>query len=75
MLYPKGVTNKWLYCTTANDGVRVGTGDNKNFKIDKSYLYNIQTTGRYLGVYADKLDFRCYTSISNNISGQTLAFY
>lgn len=75
VLYPKGVTNKWLYCTTANDGVRVGTGDNKNFKIDKSYLYNIQTTGRYLGVYADKLDFRCYTSISSNISGQTLAFY
>ncbi len=75
VLYPKGVTNKWLYCTTANDGVRVGTGDNKNFKIDKSYLYNIQTTGRYLGVYADKLDFRCYASISNNISGQTLAFY
>ena len=75
MLYPNGETEKWLYCTTSNDGVRVGTGDNKNFKIDNSYLYNIQSTGRYLGVYNDKLDFRCYTSINSNITGQTLAFY
>ena len=26
IFYPAGTNDKWLYCTTSNDGVRVGTG-------------------------------------------------
>ena len=32
-------------------------------------------TNRYLGVYLDNPDWRCYTSTSTNIGGQTLCFY
>lgn len=72
-IYPNGVTNKWLYCTGANNGVRVGVNDNKTFKIKGNYLQHIYTS-RYLGVYSNQ-DWRCYTSTGTNISGQTLGFY
>ena len=67
--------DKFLYCTNSNNGVRVGTNDNKVFSIDATsgYLYN-NATSRYIGVY-NSADFRCYTSVNSNISGQTLAFY
>lgn len=63
----------YLYCTNTNNGVRVGTGAYYEFLIKDNYLYEKNTT-RYLGVY-NSADFRCYTSINTNISGQTLAFY
>ena len=74
-IYPNGSTTTWLYCTAANNGVRVGTNGNKTFTIDSStgYLKNTATS-RYLGVYNNQ-DWRCYTSTSTNIGGQTLGFY
>lgn len=62
-----------LYCTNNNNGVRVGTGANNTFKIQDNYLYN-NGQNRYLGVYNDQ-DWRSYTTINTNITGQTLAFY
>ncbi len=72
--YPNGDTDKWLYCTESNNGVRVGTNDtNQKFSINTDYLYN-EATKRYLGVYSSQ-DWRCYTSINSNIKNQTLSFY
>jgi len=62
-----------LYCTNTNNGVRVGSNENKVFAIKDNYLFN-NATSRYVGVYNSQ-DFRCYTSINSNITGQTLAFY
>ena len=64
---------KKLYCTTSNNGVRVGSGDANTFKINNNYIYNT-TQQRYLGVY-DKQDWRCYTSSGSNIANQSFAFY
>ncbi len=72
-IYPKGQTSKWLYTTNSNDGVRVGTNDNKNFTIDGNYLKNTNTS-RYVGIY-NAQEWRCYTSETTNITGQTLCFY
>lgn len=79
VFYPNGDNNKWLYCTNANNGVRVGVNDNKTFvlKTDNSnnYLGLFNTTqNRYVGVY-NKQDWRCYTSVNSNIKGQQIAFY
>jgi len=74
--YPNGSTTTWLYCTSDNNGVRVGTtnsNDYDKFKINSNYIYNIGRA-RYLGIYSSS-DWRCYTSINSNISGQTFAFY
>ena len=63
-----------LYCTTANNGVRVGTNENNIFVIDASgYLKNVATE-RYLGVY-NKADWRCYTNTTGNTAGQTFKAY
>ena len=75
-IYPNGNTSTWLYCTASNNGVRVGTNDNKLFKLhDTGYLQN-KATSRYLGIYSNS-DWRCYTTGSNhvNIGGQTFSFY
>ena len=76
-IYPKGQTDNWLYTTNNNNGVRVGTNDNKTFVVDSEsgYLKNT-ATNRYLGVY-NNADWRCYTSDpkTSNIAGQTLCFY
>lgn len=74
-IYPKGQTTTWLYTTNDNNGVRVGKNENKTFVVDSKsgYLKNT-TTSRYLGVYNNS-DWRCYTSTSTNIGGQTLCFY
>ena len=71
--YPNGSTETWLYCTNTNNGVRVGKNDNKTFVIDSNYLKH-SGTSRYVGIY-DSKDWRCYTSINANITGQTFAFY
>lgn len=73
--YPNGSTDTWLYCTNTNNGVRVGTNDNKIFTIaDNGYLYN-SGTSRYVGIY-DSSNWRCYSTINkDNIPDQTFAFY
>lgn len=73
--YVNGSTSTWLYCTSTNNGVRVGNNTNKTFTIDTSsgYLKHVGTS-RYIGIYNSQ-DWRCYTSTTTNISDQTLAFY
>lgn len=71
--YPNGSTKSWLYTTNENNGVKVGTGENKLFTIESGYLKNAATS-RYVGVY-NSADWRCYTSINNNIKNQTFSYY
>mgnify|MGYP002623139510 CR=1 FL=1 len=73
--YPNGTTEKWLYSNNTNNGVRVGSNDNKVWTIDteSGYLKH-SATERYLGIYNSQ-DWRAYTSVNNNIKNQTLAFY
>lgn len=66
-------TDNYLYCINSNNGVRVGTNSNNNFNLKDDYLYNAATK-RFLGVYNNQ-DWRCYTSINNNIKDQSFAFY
>lgn len=76
-IYPAGTTESWLYCINDNNGVRVGTGEDKTFIIDSTYgyLFN-EGQSRYIGVY-DKQDWRSYTTTpdGNNIKDQTLTFW
>lgn len=75
-IYPNETTETWLYCTNGNNGVRVGTNDVKTFVIDSSSGYLKHTgTNRYVGVFIDNPDWRCYTNTTGNTAGQTLAFY
>jgi hypothetical protein len=76
--YPNGDTEKWLYCTNSNNGLKVGTGENTTFIIKDDYLYNVGQ-GRYIGIYNSQ-DWRSYKLSNNgdfpsNIAGQTFAFY
>lgn len=74
-IYVDGTTEKWLYCTATNNGVRVGTNTAKAFTIDATTGYLKHTgTGRYLGVYNNQ-DWRCYTNTTGNTANQTLGFY
>ena len=74
-IYPNGLTDKWLYSAGKTD-VEVGNSNtNKIFTLDAETKYLKNTgTSRYLGVYNSQ-DWRCYTSTSTNIGGQTLCFY
>lgn len=79
VFYPNGDNNKWLYCTDSNNGVRVGTNDNKTFVLKtgngNNYLGLFNTTQkRYVGVYIGS-DWRCYTTVNKNIKEQQIAFY
>lgn len=73
--YPNGDSKQWLYCTNSNNGVRVGTNDNKTFEIDSEsgYMKHVATS-RYVGIYNSQ-DWRCYTSINANIRNQSFKFY
>jgi hypothetical protein len=73
VFYPNGSTTTWLYCNDKNDGVRIGTGSNKKYKIEEGYLKHI-TNSRYLGIYNSQ-DWRCYSLTSVNIGNQTIKFY
>ena len=75
VFYPYGETEKWLYCTNTNNGVRVGEGDANIFTLEATSGYLVNSgTSRYIGIY-DSKDWRCYTSINNNIKDQTFKFY
>ena len=73
-----GDNTKWLYCIADSKGIRVGTEDAKNFKIDQNYIYNVAKE-RHLGVYISGGDWRCYapsgSEVAGNISDETLGFY
>lgn len=68
-----GDDTNWLYCTDANNGLRVGTGTDKTFVLDNNYLKN-SGRSRYVGIYNNQ-DWRSYTSINNNIKDQTFALF
>lgn len=76
--YPNGVTDKWLYCTNTNNGVRVGINDDNKFEEysdgNKSWLKNIAQS-RYVGLYTTQ-DWRCYkTATTTNIANNKMAYY
>ena len=80
-IYPNGVTDKWLYTTDSNSGVRLGTNTSNGYvwSIDATsgYLKANATSSsvRYLGVYVTGPDWRAYTNTTGNTAGQTLRFY
>lgn len=75
--FPIGTTEEWLYTTNTNNGVRVGTSENNCFEEYSEGSYNgLQNTvtKRYVGVY-NKQDWRCYTSVNQNIENTSIAYY
>ena len=68
----------YLYVTADNKGVRVNTkpATGADWSITSNYLTAKDSANatRYLGVYNNQ-DWRCYTSINSNISGQALKFW
>ncbi len=73
IFYVNGSTESWLYCTNANNGVRVGNNNSNTFSIDGGYLKH-GGTSRYVGVY-NSSDWRCYTNNGGNIANQSFTFY
>ena len=73
IFYATAAKTTWLYCTDANNGVRVGTNTAKTFAWSNDYLKHVGTS-RYLGIYNTQ-DWRCYTSTGTNIANQTFQFY
>ncbi len=67
--------NQYLYLTSDNNGVRIGNTESI-WTINGGYLTAADTSQatRYLGVY-NSTDWRCYTTINNNIKNQTLGFW
>lgn len=73
--YPNGDDETWLYCTNANNGVKVGTGDAKHFTLSNGYLTTNETDKqRYLGIYNSQ-DWRCYDNTTGNINNQSFSFF
>ncbi|MBR5569861.1 MAG: hypothetical protein IKW10_03110 [Oscillospiraceae bacterium] len=77
-IYTNADNTKYLYCINDTTGIRVGqygnSDQNNTFNISsEGYLYNIGQK-RYIGVYNGK-DWRSYTTLHDNIKGETLAFY
>ena len=77
-IYTNTDNTKYLYCINDTTGIRVGqygnSDQNNTFNISsEGYLYNIGQK-RYIGVYNGK-DWRSYTTLHDNIKGETLAFY
>lgn len=72
---PANDASTFLYCTSTNNGVRVGTNANNQFTLDAAtgYLKNVATS-RYIGVY-NAQDWRCYTNTTGNTANQTFTFY
>ena len=62
-----GQTTNYLYTTSSNNGVRVGTNDNKIWTIgthadnSSAFVFKCNATSRFLGVYNNS-DWRCYTT-------------
>ena len=74
--YPNGDVTNWLYCTNANNGVKIGDNANNLFTIDAESGYLKHTaTDRFVGIYLSNPDWRCYTTTTGNIVDQTLRFF
>lgn len=74
IFYATAAKTTWLYCTSTNNGVRVGDNANKTFAWSNAYLQHVGTS-RYLGIYNTQ-DWRCYTShTATNIANQTFQFF
>ena len=71
--YPNGSTTTWLYCTATNNGVRVGTNENKAFTLGEDGHVKHNATDRYLAVYPTTPDWRCYTNTTTQPT--TITFY
>lgn len=74
---PVSDNTKYLYCTTSNAALYVGTGSNRTFSINDGYLYNEMgwlQSSRYVGISGVN-DWRSYTSINSTIRNQSFAFY
>ena len=71
-------TSNYLYCTNTNNGVRVGTNDNRYFNFvlegSKYFLKNVATS-RYTSYNKSNSDWRCYTSVNTNIEDSEVAFF
>ena len=74
IFYKDSDKTSWLYCTSTNNGVRVGTNTANTFVLEDGYLKH-NGTSRYVGVYTTNPDWRCYTSTTTNITGQTFQFF
>ena len=85
-IYSAGTTDSWLYCTDANNGLRVGdyTQTIWNLDNDSGYLCCMDPSEntRYLGVYDNNNgdtsvtpNFRVYKNTTGNTKNQTLTFY
>ena len=73
VIYPASGNDTWLYSTTQNNGVRIGTSENKVWTLDITdeggsnyHGFMNNATNRYLGVYSNQ-DWRTYNSIHDNI--------
>ena len=70
-------SENFLYTTNSNNGVRVGTNSDNVFSIVDNegvdFLKN-NATSRYIGVYSSQ-DWRCYTSINDNIKKTVTTFF
>ena len=62
-----GQTTNYLYTTTSNNGVRVGTNENNVWTITQhasnadAFVFKCNATSRFLGVYNES-DWRCYAA-------------
>ena len=81
VINPVGDDTRWLYSTNANNGVRVGTNDNKHWTFDVTseetpnyHGFKHNATGRFMGVYNNQ-DWRTYTSIINNIKDTQIEIF
>lgn len=81
IIHPNGDASNWLYSTTSNNGVRVGTGSNNVWAVNitdtlKPNYHGFVNTAltRYLGVYSNN-DWRTYTTIHNNIANTKIELF
>ena len=70
---------KYLYVINNNNGVRVGDKPETGFSFtvaEDGYLTGSDgTNSRKVGVYKSTPNWRCYTSVNDNIKDQTLNFW
>lgn len=81
VIHPKGSTTTWLYSTSSNNGIRVGTNNNKTWNLDVTGGGSVNYKGfshvgtsRYLGVYSNS-DWRGYTSSGTNIGSTNIEIF
>ena len=81
---PINSTETFLYTTNTNNGVRVGTNDNKVWELnitdpDKPTYHGFKNVAfsRYIGVYSTNTvhDWRTYTTIHNNIKNTQIEIF